>query len=365
VARAPGVSEGAAPTVDTHECFASDGKSSLVARVLAGGAPVLVSPEASPRLATTSAPLADELSAARSPSSDGLVLGGFRACVIVPLVAHGRTIGAVSLISFARGYREDDLALTMELAHRLALALDNARLYDEARRAVQVRDDVLAIVSHDLRNPLSTILTSTERLIMRSSDEARQSLERCQRAAQRMTRMISDLVDAASLDTGTLSLDRREHDVVRVIHDALDLLQPLAEARSITLEAVAALELSALCDRERVVQVLSNLIGNAIKFAPLGSLVRIAAQPWGDMVRISVADAGPGIAPELLPRIFDRYWHTRSSDNRHGAGLGLYIAKGIVEGHGGRIWVDSMLRHGSTFHFTLPAPSAQVLHVAH
>jgi signal transduction histidine kinase len=274
-------------------------------------------------------------------------------------------MGAVSLISFSRGYSRDDLALSTELAHRLALALDNAQLYDEARRAVQVRDDVLAIVSHDLRNPLSTILTSTERLLTRSSDDARQSLERCQRAAQRMTRMISDLVDAASLETGTLSLDRREHDVGRVVQDALDLLQPLAEARGISLAAAGAIDLYALCDRERVVQVLSNLVGNAIKFSPPGSDVRISAAPWGEMVRVSVSDTGPGIAAELLAHIFDRYWHTDTSDNRHGAGLGLYIAKGIVEGHGGRIWVDSMLRHGSTFHFTLPAPSAKVLHVAH
>lgn len=345
VACAPGVASSDSVNIDACEAFASDGQDSLVARVLDGGAPLLISPDL-------------------DGSGPWQGLAGFRACIIVPLIARGHTVGAISLVSFARRYSRDDLALATELAHRLALALDNAKLYDEARRAVRVRDDVLAIVSHDLRNPLSTILTSTERLLMRDPEDARQSIARCRRAAQRMTRMISDLVDAASLDSGTLSLDRRDHDLLRVVNDAIDLLQPLAEARGLTLAAGANAELSAFCDRERVVQVLSNLVGNAIKFSPAESTIRIAAELWGSMVRISVSDGGPGITPDLLPRIFDRYWHTNNAHNRQGAGLGLYIAKGIVEGHGGRIWVDSVPGRGSTFYFTLPTSSARVAQVA-
>jgi signal transduction histidine kinase len=205
-------------------------------------------------------------------------------------------------------------------------------------------------------------MTSTGRLLdLISGDGAlmRAPLERCQRAARRMAHMISDLVDAASLETGTLSLDRHDSELRRVITDTLDLLQPLAEARHLRL----SYELNeggerAYCDRERIVQVLSNLVGNAIKFTPPEGTIRVVADGWGPMVRIAVSDDGPGIAPDQIPRIFDRYWHQAQRESSQGAGLGLYIAKGIVENHGGRIWVDSTLGRGSTFYFTLPGGAA-------
>ncbi|HEY1587521.1 MAG TPA: ATP-binding protein, partial [Polyangia bacterium] len=320
---------------------------SLVARVLRTGAPFVFSP-----------------SDAGTPDLGAAGLwthAAWRACLVVPLSARNRTVGAITLVSFTRGYGKDDLAVAQELGHRVALAVDNAHLYDEARAAVRVRDDVLAIVSHDLRNPLSTILTSTGRLLETldgDGDGWRAPLERCQRAARRMTHMISDLVDAASLETGTLSLDQRDNELGRVLSDALDLLQPLADARSLALLIDLGAVDRAFCDRERIVQVLSNLVGNAIKFTPSGGRIHITAEPWGDMVRIAVSDDGPGIAPEQIPRIFDRYWHLAQRESRQGAGLGLYIAKGIVENHGGRIWVESTLGHGSTFYFTLPGVAA-------
>jgi PAS domain S-box-containing protein len=340
-----------AGALDASPAFAPAGDS-LVARVMRTGQPFLFSP--------SDAGIAG--SALDLATAHVWAHAGWRACLIVPLLARNRTVGAITLVSFARGYGKDDLALAQELGHRVALAVDNAHLYDEARTAVRVRDDVLAIVSHDLRNPLSTILTSTGRLLDTLSGDGaamRAPLERCQRAARRMTHMISDLVDAASLETGTLSLDQRENELGRVISDALDLLQPLADARRLRLSC----ELSggaerAYCDRERIVQVLSNLIGNSIKFTPADGTIRVVAAAWGDMIRISVSDDGPGIAPDQVPRIFDRYWHQAQRESRQGAGLGLYIAKGIVENHGGKIWVDSTLGHGSTFHFTLPAVAA-------
>jgi signal transduction histidine kinase len=214
---------------------------------------------------------------------------------------------------------------------------------------------------------LSTILTSTGRLLESIEDEGapmRAPLERCQRAARRMTHMISDLVDAASLETGTLSLDQKENELSRVMGDALDLLQPLADARQLHLLMEAEGGLRAWCDRERIVQVLSNLVGNAIKFTPAGGTIRVHAEAWGGMVRIAVSDDGPGISAEQIPRIFDRYWHQAKRESRQGAGLGLYIAKGIVENHGGRIWVDSTLGRGSTFYFTLPAAAAMEAHAS-
>ena len=327
--------------LDATAPFAAAGES-LVTRVLRSGQPFMHSP------------------AETEQGSD------WRACLVVPLSARNRTVGAITLVSFARSYSRDDLALAQELGHRVALAVDNAHLYDEARAAVRVRDDVLAIVSHDLRNPLSTILTSTGRLLEIADGEmVRAPLERCQRAARRMTHMISDLVDAASLETGTLSLDPRDNEVARVMSDALDLLQPLADARGLTLStAIAPGVERAFCDRERIVQVLSNLVGNAIKFTAKGGHIDISADSWGDMVRIAVRDDGPGIGAEQMPRIFDRYWHLAQRESRHGAGLGLYIAKGIVENHGGRIWVESAVGRGSTFFFTLPAIQAMEAHAS-
>ena len=188
----------------------------------------------------------------------------------------------------------------------------------------------------------------------------RTPLERCQRAARRMTHMISDLVDAASLETGTLSLDQRDNELRRVISPTRSICcsrSPMRAGSSLATELQSGVE-RAFCDRERIVQVLSNLVGNAIKFTASGGRIRVMADAWGDMVRIAVADDGPGIAPDQVPRIFDRYWHLAQRESRQGAGLGLYIAKGIVENHGGRIWVDSVPGHGSTFYFTLPAVDA-------
>jgi signal transduction histidine kinase len=341
--------EAAAHALDGSGAFATVGDS-LVTRVMRTGQP-FVFPPSEPASSSSALDLSTAHTWSHAP---------WRACLVVPLSARNRTVGAITVVSFARAYTKDDLALAQELGHRVALAVDNAHLYDEARAAVRVRDDVLAIVSHDLRNPLSTILTSTDRLLETlDADSLRVPLERCQRAARRMTHMISDLVDAASLETGTLSLEQRDNELARVMSDALDLLQPLADARGLSLST----ELRggadrAFCDRERIVQVLSNLVGNAIKFTPRGGHISIAGETWGDMVRIAVSDDGPGIAAEQVPRIFDRYWHLAQRESRHGAGLGLYIAKGIVENHGGRIWVESTLGHGSTFFFTLPAVTA-------
>ena len=344
--RVAGTADDGGDGLDAVGPFLPEGDS-LLMRVMRAGQPFLFSP------GEAGASPAIDLATAHAWTQ-----AGWRACLVVPLTARNRTVGAITLVSFGRAYTRDDLALAQELAHRVALAVDNAHLYGEAQAAVRVRDDVLAIVSHDLRNPLNTILTSTSRMLETLGDEgapARAPLERCQRAARRMTRMISDLVDAATLEVGSLSLDRKGHELSRVVADALDLLQPLAEARHLGLRVeLARAPLYAYCDRERVVQVLSNLVGNAIKFTTAGSEIRISAEPCGAMVRVAVSDSGPGIAAEQLPRVFDRFWHADTRESRQGAGLGLYIAKGIVEHHGGQIWVESALGQGSTFYFTLP-----------
>src|SRR5439155_2275711 len=181
---------------------------------------------------------------------------------IVPLTAREHIVGAITLVSFARGYSHDDLALTQELGHRVALAVDNAQLYAEARAAVRVRDDVLAIVSHDLGNPLTSILSTTDHMLMKMDGGVapeRRPIERVQRAARRMSHLIRDLLDAASLETGTLSLECKATKLSRVLGDVIDQMQPLADARGLTLSVRCDDDLTVSCDRERIAQGPSNV----------------------------------------------------------------------------------------------------------
>jgi signal transduction histidine kinase len=286
----------------------------------------------------------------------------WRAALIVPLLTRGRVVGTLTLISLARPYAAADLSLALEVARRVAAAVAHATRVAAAEQAMRAQKEALAIVSHDLRNPLSTILTATGRLMQVVGDDVliTPSLERTQRAARRMMTLINDLLDAGSLDAeGVLTLQRRDHPLGRVLADAVDLLQPLADAR----EQLLIIELrdgdiDVFCDRERILQVLSNIVGNAIKFTPSRGRIQISASRSGVMARISVSDSGPGIAADALPHVFERYWHAETRELRPGAGLGLYIAKGIVERHGGQIWVETTFGRGATFHFTLPASAS-------
>jgi signal transduction histidine kinase len=159
------------------------------------------------------------------------------------------------------------------------------------------------------------------------------------------------------IEAGQFTVATAPEDIAALVSDAVETLVPQAEAKALRLTTQLPGELPAVaCDRDRVLQVIANLVGNAIKFTPHGD-IRVAAVPTDDAVRLSVSDTGPGIPEAQLGRVFDRYW--RGDDNHHGSGLGLFIAKGIVEAHGGRIWVESAPGAGSAFHFTLPrAPVA-------
>jgi signal transduction histidine kinase len=165
---------------------------------------------------------------------------------------------------------------------------------------------------------------------------------------------VGGLLDLARLEAGRLSLDRQPADLGALVNEALGVVQPLAQARQLLVQADCETQGAlAVCDRERVLQVLSNLVGNAIAFTPPGGRVTVRARASGPEIVVSVADTGPGIPEDHQRLIFDRFWKSRSSGQ--GSGLGLSIAKGIVEAHGGRIWVESSPGEGATFLFTLPA----------
>jgi PAS domain S-box-containing protein len=277
----------------------------------------------------------------------------------IPLVVRGTMFGVIVLArTHALPYDRDDLALGEELARRAAQAVDSARLYQAAQRAVQARDDVLGIVSHDLRNPLSAIAMCATALLEGEGGRSPGIAELAQTIRQSsdwMNRLIQDLLDVTSIEAGRLSLDRGAVDPVRLAVEATVMLEPIAQERSVALrEELPELLPWVDADAGRVVQVLSNLIGNALKFTPAGGEVVVRAAREDGIVRFDVADSGVGIPEAHLPHIFDRFWQARQGAGRGGAGLGLAISKGIVEAHGGRLEVQSREGKGTTFSFTLP-----------
>lgn len=244
-----------------------------------------------------------------------------------------------------------------------ALAGENARLYEQAQQAVRVREQILAIVSHDLRTPVGTILMATTVLAQSEQpEEAREELlrtvGRIRRAAERMQRLIEDLLDFASIEAGNLAIKREAQDPGSMIHEALASFEGVAKQMRLRLTARVEPQLPDLYgDRDRILQVLSNLVSNATKVTAEGGNVALRVEARGHDVLFAVSDDGPGISEENQKHLFERYW--RSADATYkGTGLGLAIARGIVDAHGGRIWVESELGHGATFLFTIPATGA-------
>lgn len=240
------------------------------------------------------------------------------------------------------------------------LAEENARLYAEAGASARAREDVLAVVSHDLKNPLSTVRLGTGILARRldalpEGAALQRQVAAIDRAATHMQDLITRLLDAARLDAGQpLVMERHLEPVEPLALEALAMVEPQAQGKGIRLEHRLARGLSASCDRPRILQVLANLLGNAVKFTPPGGTVTVTSTHAAGAVQVSVRDTGPGIPKAHQPRLFQRHW--QASDTAHqGSGLGLYIACGIVTAHGGHLWVDSDEGAGATFTFTLPA----------
>jgi signal transduction histidine kinase len=281
--------------------------------------------------------------------------------IVIPLLAHGKVLGAISFLSLSpsRAFGAEDLRLANELALRAALAVDNARLYGTAQRATQVRDEVLGIVAHDLRNPLAAIrleasfLCRTE-LTSDSRSRSLDSAEAITRSATRMDRLIQDLLDVTRMDAGKLAIEQSRLASAQVAAEVFELHRALAAPRGLELRLSLSQELPDIwADRDRLRQIFDNLIGNAIKFTPSGGSITLGAAPRDTDVLFWVADSGPGIALEDHPHLFDRFWQARAG-GRAGAGLGLPIVKGIVDAHQGHVWVESAPGHGSTFFFTIP-----------
>lgn len=291
-------------------------------------------------------------------------LGSTRA-IFVPLIARERVMGVMTILGEGAeaGYDEQDVALARELGTRAAFALDNAQLYEAAQLATRARDEVLGVVSHDLRNPLSAIQMCT-RVLLESppADEGarRDLLEAICQATGLTNRLIQDLLDVANIEAGKLSVEKTELAPAELLARAEPMFESAARERQVRLTVHAEPGLPMLlADEGRVMQVLANLVGNATKFTEPGGSVEVSAVSGRGEVVFAVQDTGPGIPGEQLPLVFQRFWHNRRNARKRGSGLGLAIAKGIVEAHGGRIWAESVLGEGARFSFTIPAKTGQ------
>jgi signal transduction histidine kinase len=334
-------------------CRDADDPGNLVAMVMRERRPIVVSGEAIERGAEE---------CLEDPNA--LVLFSrleMRWVMAFPFLSRDRVLGAILLYGTTSGRDtgEVDVTLVQEIASRAAIAVDNAMLYQEARRAIEARDNLMAIVSHDLRNSLSLAMMSAAVL-----DGAALHDERRERAKERvaslrkglgqMRRLIEDLLDFASLEAGQLSLICVEHDAAALVNESLEAFQESAEQKGIKLEGrVPSAPSRLVCDGDRIRQVISNLLGNALKFTPQGGSVVLSAADAGDAVEFTVSDTGCGIPPDELPRVFEAYG--RAARSRHGGrGLGLFISRGVVESHGGAMWVESTDSLGTTFRFRIP-----------
>lgn len=291
---------------------------------------------------------------------------GLRSLLRVSIKTGERTLGAIILAgsSAARAFDERDLAMAEDLARRAADCIEHGRAYLLARSQIALREDLMSIVAHDLRNPLAGMLMRCSLLLETlPQDEfgagVRRDVEAMRRSAHRIESLLRDTLDFARIQAGRLSLERQPLSVDELLREALDAVPPLAGKRTLQVESIAANPDARLrCDRERFLQIFSNLVSNAIKFSKPTGTIGIRCELAEQELRVWVRDDGAGIAAEDLPHLFQKFWQKRAQ--RGGVGLGLSITKALVEAQGGRIWVESAAGGGSTFGFALPLAGGEV-----
>jgi two-component system sensor histidine kinase/response regulator len=252
----------------------------------------------------------------------------------------------------------------IELFRKGTRVHDLERAMDSFRAQARTKDDVLAAVAHDLKGPLSAVRLAMCILQKQTVEgvaepayltTVRRQIDRALRNVDRMTTIVDDLLDTARIESGTVQLELAPHEFEDILVQAVDLLQPLADQKGLELAIVSERPMGfVVCDRDRILQVFSNLIGNALKFTPAGGKVQIGTTGEADAVVVSVLDTGPGISSHDLPRVFQKYWQGERQPGHKGIGLGLTIAKEIVLAHGGNIWAESRPNEGSRFLFSIP-----------
>jgi signal transduction histidine kinase/DNA-binding response OmpR family regulator len=296
------------------------------------------------------------------PATLGLLAAaGCSSFLRVPLIAHGRSLGTITLASAKPNrFTASDLDIATDLAHRIAFALDNARLYQEARAAVAIREEFLSIASHELRTPLTSLMLQFQRLQrlgQRGESEAlppkiQDGLAKCDRQTRVLAQLIESLLDVSRISAGALELETKDFDLAEVVSDVVARLGEQATSAGCTIELQSEPSVVGRWDRTRIEQLVTNLVSNAIKYGR-GKPVHIGLELTDRGARLMVRDEGIGIEEESLQRIFDRF--ERAAPNAFGGlGLGLYIARQIASAHGGEIRVSSRPGHGATFTVELP-----------
>ncbi len=286
---------------------------------------------------------------------------GACSAVVVPLVARGQTFGVLTLSSGTPGrYGRADLELAREVAHRAAMAIDNARLYGQAQEGIRLREEFLSVASHELRTPAAGLMLSLESLVhsrSRAQAASRRSTDRLVdllvRQGKRLVRLSGDLLDVSRIEACRFSLELEEVDLAALVADVVEQLRLDLERSGSELSLKRRTEVRGRWDRGRLEQVVTNLLSNALKFGE-GKPIEVSIGQEGGLARLAVRDAGIGISPPLQAHIFDRFQRAVSAEHYGGLGLGLYISRRIVEAHGGSIRVESQPGAGATFTVELP-----------
>jgi signal transduction histidine kinase len=297
---------------------------------------------------------------------------GLRSGLIVPLIAHGRILGAISvgMTESNRQFRAGDIQVALDLANRAALAVDNARLYQEAQTAIHVRDEFLSIAAHELRTPMTALFGYTQLLRDRlslgtaTSDRDRQMVGIMVEQGTRLMRLLDTLLDLSRLDTGHFSLNTHVLDLGVLVSQAVAEFRLMTDQHQIELELPATPEPILIDgDEQRLEQVFTNLFQNAIKYSPAGGSIFVRMGLLAAEVEVTITDQGIGIPAADIPHLFERYFRARTSElsSVGGLGIGLYVVHEIVARHGGSVTVQSEQWQGSTFTIRLPRYSADGL----
>ena len=303
----------------------------------------------------------------RSPAAPPIALPGFtevapESLLAVPLVAESLTIGVLVAFDKPGGFSNDDENFLSLFAAQAAIAVRNSQLFEHTKSLDRLKSEFVAVVSHEIRTPLTSVKGAVELLsddrYFKNNEQQTKLLTIAHANAERLLVLINNILDFSKLESASLPMSIERQRLEPVVHQAAHNLRTMMEEKRIHLEMLLSTELPDLMlDSNRIAQVLTNLLSNAIKFSQPSGRIEVSAEPWEGGVRIGVRDHGEGISPQNLPKLFRKFSQIDSSSTRKagGTGLGLVICKGIIEQHGGRIWVDSTPGEGSTFYFTLEA----------
>jgi len=300
------------------------------------------------------------------PDADAIAVPGLpgvrcRTLLALPLASEGQTIGVLAVCDKGDDFSPEDESFLALFASQAAIAILNSQLFEHTKSLDRLKSEFVAVVSHEIRTPLTSVKGAVALLgdaaYFKNSEQQQKLLTIAHVNSDRLLVLINDILDFSKLESSSLPMNLERQRLEPVVEQAAHSMRTQLEDHGIQLSVELPAALPDLhIDAGRVTQVLTNLLSNAIKFSPRGGAIQIRAAVWEGAVRVSVRDHGEGIAPQNLPKLFRKFSQIDSSATRRagGAGLGLVICKGIVEQHGGRIWVESAPGEGSIFHFTLP-----------